>query len=450
MTIFMDKKFLIFGSCLCMAVSMNAAKYTFNITQPVKDAKLTITLNADGTEKNIALVNGKGSTVISGFKPQYATITYGQNTRTLYLEPNKDLAISFDGKTFNKTITFTGKETAVNNYLNHTDFATLKFEDCSKPEAVYLKSTDSVYTANINRLQNAKLPADFKQKEMIRLKYLSYETLPWYKTYYQYLNKVKDFQTSPAYQQKIDSLAEINPDYLVYPEYKSFISYAIMGIAYREYPNIDQNQAFMKYVPANVKDQKVLDYVTNKYIYDQISLYGLTAGSDSLVDFYHNTVKDPVMTKRFDGMLAQWKALEPGQPSATFSLPDINGKTVALSDLKGKYVYIDVWATWCGPCRAELPHLKKLEEAYSGKGIAFVSISCDQNKTAWKNMVTNGQMKGIQLYMGNKNDFMKKYMINGIPRFILLDKEGKIINANAPRPSDPSTSKLFDKLLSEK
>lgn len=445
----MDKRFLISGICLSMAVSMNAARYTFNITQPVKDAKLTITLNADGTDKTVTLVNGKGSTIITNFKPQYATIAYGNTSRTLYLEPDKDLTISFDGKTFNKAITFTGKNAAVNNYLNHTDFATLKFEDSGKPEVAYLKTIDSVYTVNTNLLQKAQLPVDFKQKEAIRLKYLSYRGLPWYKTYYQYLNKVKNFQVSSVYQQKINSLTVINADYLAYPEYKDFISYAILSISLRENPNLSLDQAFMKYVSTNIKDQKVLDYVTDNYIYDSIGLKGLTASADSLIDFYHHTVKDVAMTKRFDALLAQWKSLAPGQPSATFSLPDINGKTVALEDLKGRYVYIDVWATWCGPCRAEIPHLKKLEEAYTGKGIAFVSISCDQNKTAWKNMVTKDQMKGIQLYMGNKNDFMKKYMINGIPRFILLDKEGRIINANASRPSDPSTSKLFDKLLSE-
>ena len=133
--------------------------------------------------------------------------------------------------------------------------------------------------------------------------------------------------------------------------------------------------------------------------------------------------------------------------TASFSYPDINGKTVSLADLKGKYIYIDVWATWCGPCRGELPALKELEEKYAGKDIHFVSLSCDKNKKAWENMVTKDQLKGIQLHMGTDRTFMDAYLINGIPRFILLDRDGKIISANMTRPSDPKTAEKFNELL---
>ena len=96
-----------------------------------------------------------------------------------------------------------------------------------------------------------------------------------------------------------------------------------------------------------------------------------------------------------------------------------------------------------------MPHLKKLEEKYHGKDIHFVGLSCDQNKAAWENMVKKDAMKGIQLYLGAGSDFMDKYMINGSPRFILLDRDGNIVKANAPRPSNPETAQLFDELLAK-
>ena len=110
-------------------------------------------------------------------------------------------------------------------------------------------------------------------------------------------------------------------------------------------------------------------------------------------------------------------------------------------------VVIDFWASWCGPCRGELPALKELEEKYAGKDIHFVSLSCDKNKKAWENMVTKDQLKGIQLHMGTDRTFMDAYLINGIPRFILLDRDGKIISANMTRPSDPKTAEKFNELL---
>lgn len=168
----------------------------------------------------------------------------------------------------------------------------------------------------------------------------------------------------------------------------------------------------------------------------------------TLIVLFRKHVKDAKSIEKFNALCTKWEKLRSGNPSAaSFSYPDINGKTVSLADLKGKYIYIDVWATWCGPCRGELPALKELEEKYAGKDIHFVSLSCDKNKKAWENMVTKDQLKGIQLHMGTDRTFMDAYLINGIPRFILLDRDGKIISANMTRPSDPKTAEKFNELL---
>ena len=108
------------------------------------------------------------------------------------------------------------------------------------------------------------------------------------------------------------------------------------------------------------------------------------------------------------------KELKEGDQSPTFKYLDINGKEVSLSDLKGKYVYIDVWATWCGPCQYELPHLKELEKKMHGKKIVFVSISCDKDKAAWEKMVKEQGLGGVQLHNGGDREFMTAFGIWGI------------------------------------
>ena len=125
---------------------------------------------------------------------------------------------------------------------------------------------------------------------------------------------------------------------------------------------------------------------------------------------------------------------------------DVDGKMIALEDLKGKYVYIDVWATRCGPCCAEIPHMKTLEEKFEGKNIHFVSISVDGSKAAWIKKVRQDKMGGIQLYGGSKAQIMADYKIQGIPRFILLDRDGKVIENTMTRPSDPETVKTLEAL----
>ena len=138
-----------------------------------------------------------------------------------------------------------------------------------------------------------------------------------------------------------------------------------------------------------------------------------------------------------------------GKPAPEFSMEDINGKNVSLSDLKGKPVYIDIWATWCGPCKAEIPSLKKLEEEYGDK-IEFVSISVDEpdHKDKWKDFVAKEDLKGYQLTTGEgwKSQFVTELGVNGIPRFVLIDKQGNIIDPDAPRPSSQKISEILKEL----
>lgn len=138
-----------------------------------------------------------------------------------------------------------------------------------------------------------------------------------------------------------------------------------------------------------------------------------------------------------------------GKASPKFvNFENYKGGKTSLDDLKGKFVYIDVWATWCRPCLGQIPALKELEEQYKGKNIAFVSISTDKpNKhEAWKNMIVSKGMGGIQLFAGSDQAFMQEYQINSIPRFIFIDTNGNIIDANAPRPSQKEAVKsMFTK-----
>ncbi|SFD34474.1 TlpA family protein disulfide reductase [Algibacter pectinivorans] len=124
------------------------------------------------------------------------------------------------------------------------------------------------------------------------------------------------------------------------------------------------------------------------------------------------------------------------------------GGSTSLDDLKGKYVYIDLWATWCGPCKAEIPALKRVEKAYHGKNIAFVSISLDSPNAydKWKSMVKEKELTGVQLYAKGDQKFARDFKVNTIPRFILIDPNGIVVNDNAPRPSSKQLTKIFDRL----
>ena len=152
----------------------------------------------------------------------------------------------------------------------------------------------------------------------------------------------------------------------------------------------------------------------------------------------------PEQLKRAEEMEAKLADTKTGVPAVSFSYPDVNGKTVSLKDLKGKVVLVDLWATWCGPCRAEEPYWEKLNEEYAGKPIAFVGISVDSDKDKWLTYMKEKNAKGLQLHSGVDNVLSKAYKVTGIPRYILIDKTGNLITADSPRPSDPKLKELLD------
>ena len=439
----MNKK-RILGAALALftAMSMSAATYTFKIAKPIEDMKLQIHWCTSGEKSELEVQNGVATLSKNDFTAQYVRVYYGRAfAMNLYLEPDKDLTVDCNAEA--REFNCTGAAAAINNYLIKSPFAVLDFNAAAKEEVDFIKSSDSVYNANLALMKSANLPAYFVKKEEQRLLFKSYVMFPLYKSYHPYMKKMDDYTPTALYMNKLKELAVMDGNFLGYAEYGDFIMNAVFCQAFQ---GGDRSKELMAFMDANVKDSKVKSYITNVYAYDVVSSSGLD-GNDELVAYFHKNVSDPKLVDMFDKVCKQWEGLKAGCPSPSFTATDINGKQVSLESLKGKYVYIDVWATWCGPCRGELPYMTKLEEQYAGKDIHFVGLSCDSNKSAWEKRIQKGDIKGIQLCIGPNSDFMQKYLVKGIPRFILLDREDRIIKANAPRPSDPNITKIFDELL---
>ena len=157
----------------------------------------------------------------------------------------------------------------------------------------------------------------------------------------------------------------------------------------------------------------------------------------SFAGYWSENVNEPVTKEGLVDSLD--KRLKPGDVSPDFMAVDTSGRKFSLKSLKGKYVYIDLWATWCSPCIAEISHLQRLERVFKRKRIVFVSISCDDDREAWLNYLRCNKMGGIQLNFDGNPMFRGAYGVKAIPRFILLDKKGRVIDPNMTRPSDQET-----------
>ena len=128
--------------------------------------------------------------------------------------------------------------------------------------------------------------------------------------------------------------------------------------------------------------------------------------------------------------------MTPGQTAADLTLPDLNGKMVSLSELKGKVVLIDFWASWCGPCIHNNPKLVKLYNKYHGKVLEIYGISLDEDMDSWKKAVRHDRLAWVQVIDDRGWDAASasKYGVDMIPSSFLIDRQGVIRSVNAEGP----------------
>jgi len=121
-----------------------------------------------------------------------------------------------------------------------------------------------------------------------------------------------------------------------------------------------------------------------------------------------------------------------GDFAPEIQLPNTEGKLISLSSLRGKYVLVDFWAAWCGPCRGENPFNVKLYKKYKDQGFEIFGVSLDRDKNAWKAAIKYDRLPWIHVsdLKWWKSEIVPLYQIQGIPNTVLLDKEGKIIAKN--------------------
>jgi len=215
------------------------------------------------------------------------------------------------------------------------------------------------------------------------------------------------------------------------------------------------NLSFVKYILFNNKqgiaaEMLVPEITDNPLRANFVLAHAQRGTTQSLVKFLEGNSKymmNDKQKKELALLLRRANLQVAGGSWIDFSYPDVNGKMHSLSENLGKVVLLDLWATWCAPCLAEVPALEKLEKEFQGKDVVFISLSLDTDKAKWQNMVKQKQLSGVQLFSNSEPRFMQDYEVSEIPRYIVFDKNGKTVNFNAPRPSDPKLKTLIESNL---
>jgi peroxiredoxin len=141
------------------------------------------------------------------------------------------------------------------------------------------------------------------------------------------------------------------------------------------------------------------------------------------------SLKASLLGKEMEERIRAFTSIVPGAAAPDFTQNDVNGKPVTLSKLKGQYVLVDFWASWCGPCRAENPNLTKQYALYKDKGFQVLSVSLDDNKKKWTDAIAKDGMPWLHVcdLKGWGNAAGKLYGVRAVPASYLVDPQGKIV-----------------------
>ncbi len=383
-------------------------------------------------------------------------------TTAFYLAPGDDLYLTLDMKEFDETIKWTGKGSEKNQFLadrflfeEKNDLQMRKYYDkvrqqYSKMEPQEFKDyCDSIYRMRLsftNAYQSKLAPVD----------YLNY----YYEQYFVNYSMKSDFPRNQSYYRKQEGkeVLEIGEDY---DDFKNdfhadndLMSFAhsyehnIREIAFFDILTKMRNELGIPFLGLD-DNYKRRNYFTG-LLYSGLTNYYLKyinlgdvieRGSWDLavemMDDFSKAYPNTLCLNKIESSFAKAQTVAPGQLAYNFELEDLEGNKVKLSDFKGKVVYLDFWATSCGPCRGQIEgYAPKLKEMMKGKDIVFVYIACEGNVDRVKKYVEKNNVTGVLLMAKEKEPIIRdKYWFNGIPEYYIIGKDGKIVQRDADRPS---------------
>lgn len=416
----------------------------------------------------------KSILVFSLAQPTFAELRIGNKRNELYLMPGDDLQIFIDFSNSNSMVSFTGKGADINNYLAQ---AAVVQQKNMFHKGQYINELESQLF--IDRLDTlTKALNDFHTR------YINTHSLPenvnnLLKTKHNLFvlsfaqNYVDHyfgtFKTKAQTPKRLKNLPDrisfdttlLNSGLMNYFSMLDSYYYAKFYEPFFEATDNPQTIDSTFHILPQIADVKIRtsklsspfkEYLLAKNCHLGLKNLGLIPITESLfTDFsrqYSTSPYLPFLQKQYN----QWLSVVRGTNAPDFTGETPDGRKLSLSDLKGKIVYADMWATWCGPCRAEFPKAKELKVQFEDNNeVIFLYISIDTDKNTWRKFLkTANSPQGIHINISDEEHrkVAQNYVLGGgVPKYFLIDQQGKIISTNAPRPSSGKVENEIRALL---
>jgi thiol-disulfide isomerase/thioredoxin len=426
----------------------------------------TAYLNEDGTFKT--------SFELDDARP--LSLNDGKEVSYLYISPGDSLFITLNTEEFDESILFEGPGAEKNNLMAdfYRQFMDFENEDVVNFYAIKDTSLD-IYMDLVNSKEIKA--TEFFNKNITEQEFSpSFISFMETKIYFhkisnlQYVFYRKDKDTSEVYQNKMNDIRKLiidaskfeNTDYLS-TEYQSWLYYNLSrNITSKIRHDKKDEEIENKEIDSLLYDQLeqiLTPYELQMYFFKKTSSLAYSYNIDALDEIQpliNKYVTDQEIKAEIDEQYKKVKKdVSQALPDdATLNnlddeeLLDLSFDDV-LAKYKGNVIYLDFWASWCGPCKAEMPNSAKLSAKLSEENVVFLYVSTDKDPEAWEKMIRIMQLHGIHYRLGKntRKPVFETYGIKYIPHYVIFDKEGNMVKNNMTRPSDPETEKMIRELL---
>lgn len=414
-------------------------------------------------------------------EPMFLNVQIGNKYGEVYLSPGDDVMIKEVGLDYTIPLQFSGPGADINNYISwvNSNVEGLKWR---KENGIYDLSDEQFITwmdsarVVVDQFHQAYLDSVPLSEEFIKMlaqkneiKFLAidqeFKSLKANKAFNQYSTmaesgQVPDEMDSDVTVESFELL--FNPELMEkgYWDYYALLNFywmrnirltvareLVVSKKYKLAPIMSYALIESADYPLPIKEFfKALD------LSFWLNIDGVTQQTDSLTKDFRNKHPNSPFLSSVNNTYREWLTLAAGKPAPEISGFTIDGKSKSLRDFRGKLIYVDVWATWCGPCIDEISASKQLQQVFFREAnIEFLNVSIDRDVSAWKAFLTNErEWKGTHIHLEPEDGqrLMDAYKLPGIPGYFLIDQSGNILTVRALRPSDENLQKEIRQILS--
>ena len=423
----------------------NNSEKIIKVTNYNSSLKQEIAIDSMGNFSGPVLIDKEG----------YYFFQIGRSYTTVRFKRGHNVNVQIDANNFYKSMSYSGDLKKENNY--NVAKAHLRSSRVGDPKEYFVVPLNE-FLPKIEKTRDTLFSlldkSGLGQKDMeIEKKIIEYEYLQTYNNYKKFFHYHKKIDPDLPEDYFDPILSMDTDDDELFRHSRAYRNLIIENFRLSSKKEMQNNPSLtiIDFVKGKISGIKSIDI---REQFASMLIRQMKDENENIDDDYHKIMSLLSTEKKRDKLTQRYnsaKSTKAGLASVDFNYENYDGGMTRLEDLRGKLLYIDVWATWCGPCLKEMPALTDLIKEYAKKEIEFVSVSIDSKNdyNKWRKMVAEKNIGGIHLYddEGLSSNFMKAFSVSLIPRFMMIDSQGKIITAKAPRPSSKEVRKFIDGYL---